>query len=326
MKLWRYMPISHYVNLISTQRLYIPKTKHLSDILEGTWFSKTEIYFHNQKISYLKNEIQRSENVLGKSESEFNAYLGGLSNFSKNIELSIPGDTMDYIDGRIDFEKLKNLSSASKRANEMELEILEFRVSDVKSYAEQTKNRTFVSSWSQSDEQNLALWKIFGKGDDAIAITTTMEKLQVAISKNEPYLRKHGLQAVVKEVNYIKEINKPGNSTYGKMLELRRVNGYEDLASLLVKPKPYAFENEVRVVAFPYLGSETCNFEGLELEVRLTGIKFSEGLTGETPFIEEVYLPPHLSNSSPQYKSLVELNKKYGLSPNLIQIDRIDID
>lgn len=119
------------------------------------------------------------------------------------------------------------------------------------------RKETFVSSWTASEKECFAMWKMYAKEKLGIAIKTNFEKLKEAF-KNE------------KETIYIGEVvyynnNKPkyqiGNT----------------FTTILTKHNYYEFESEVRCITMIY-ENEKYYFKNIEVDLNT--------------LIEEVYISP----------------------------------
>jgi hypothetical protein len=319
------MPISHYVTMAASSKLYVPCTSRLSDKLEGTWLSKTENYLLQQKISLLKHYIEIAVDIGSMPEPHFGPYLKSLGLFYEKLERNHSGPTKEFLEGRMSYVEYQQIQKKKRMDAESEMSVLEGKVSKNHSSIKVIQETTYVSSWSYSSEQNLALWKIFGNGDDTIAITTTKEKLRSVVERNKSLFREMKYKVHVNDVEYVDNINKPSSDTFARLSGIIQSVGHDYLAALLAKPRPYWYENEVRLVAFPISERAFKRQDGIELDVQMKKITYREAMDGATSFIEGIYLPPHLTTDSPQYKAVIEINNQYGISRDLVKIDKIEI-
>ena len=89
----------------------------------------------------------------------------------------------------------------------------------------------FLNCWSLGVDDNIALWKLYGKTDDCVTITTTVAKLKTVLKEF------HGSgQLFLRKVKYVR---------YWKDPKIE-VNPYSSV--FRYKAVGYAFENEVRVI------------------------------------------------------------------------------
>ncbi len=102
------------------------------------------------------------------------------------------------------------------------------------------RESAFVSCWTLSETENMALWKLYG-GKNSIAIETTVGALKIEIGKSENSVRELGLlsKRIVK-VDYIDHRSRD-EEIARELLSSRR-------APLTKKPTAYSYEQEVRVI------------------------------------------------------------------------------
>ena len=94
------------------------------------------------------------------------------------------------------------------------------------------KDRTYLGCWTLGAKDNMALWKLYGRTTESVAITTTVERLTVAA----PQWVKYG-KVNVKKVRYIDHSGRLPDGVYASD---EGVFGFKHVA--------YAFEKEVRIV------------------------------------------------------------------------------
>ena len=148
----------------------------------------------------------------------------------------------------------------------------------------------YVSCWHANDEQSDAMWKLYVKGAEGIAIRTTCRNLQASLADTpeELWLYK------VMYTNYEKEPNHGGSM----------------LRACLTKRKPFAHEEEVRVIW--YMGEDS-KFSpqkgtldsGFYVQCNLANL------------IEQVYVAP---TEHPWFVPIVkDILEKYGINAEVIQ-------
>jgi hypothetical protein len=325
MKIWRYMPLSHYVNMVARSKLYVPITRRLSDPMEGIWFNETENHFINQQIPYLKHKLHLFEKSKELNEEQFRAfyheYAGGMF---ESLEMEGWGPVKQFLDRKLEYSKVQEYFANEAHDCPSEISLLERSLSSNKEHLGLIKDRTYVSSWSIGTEQNLALWKLYGHGDDTVAITTSIEKLKKVAEENLGEMDELGYRAEVVEIQYIDKIHRPTEESLNAMRKVFSKLQWGHVASLAVKPKPYHYENEVRLIVFPIIGAHAIEQEAIELEINVKGGGYADLLLdGETSFIDEIYLPPNLTKESPQYKAVSEINEAFGVPNWRLKFDHI---
>jgi hypothetical protein len=104
--------------------------------------------------------------------------------------------------------------------------------SDPTTWESNNRDRTYLSCWTHEKNDNMALWKIYGRSNESVAITTTVERL-IEIA---PAWSKYG-RVDIKKVKYINPSKRLPNGVYAF-----------DQSVFGLKHKAYAFEKEVRIV------------------------------------------------------------------------------
>lgn len=98
-------------------------------------------------------------------------------------------------------------------------------------FRKELREGVFLNCWSRGVDDNMALWKLYGKTDDCVAITTTIAKLKTVLNEFDGPGR-----LVLRKVKYIRHWKDP-------QIE---VKPYSNV--FRYKAVGYAFENEVRVI------------------------------------------------------------------------------
>lgn len=148
---------------------------------------------------------------------------------------------------------------------------------------------TYVSCWYLSDIESVALWKLFPKSDEGIAIKSTIERLSQSIESKSS---EHTIYM--------------GSVTYGhEKIKERKVNNpksYSGDDAVFTKRACFEHEKELRVVIYAHdIGAPILrNQTGLKLEVNVESL------------ISEVMISPE----APRWmEDLVKrVVKKYGFS------------
>lgn len=106
------------------------------------------------------------------------------------------------------------------------------RHGDPTNWESNNKNRTYLSCWTLGSKDNMALWKLYGRTNESVAITTTVERLATVAPDWDKYGR-----VDVKKVRYINHDGRLPNGVYSFD---ESVFGFKHVA--------YTFEKEVRIV------------------------------------------------------------------------------
>ena len=129
------------------------------------------------------------------------------------------------------------------------------------------QNGTFVSCWYLSEIESAALWKLFPKSDEGIAIKTTVNKLNNAI-----------------EHKNTEKIILQGSVTYGheKIIKSRKESFYSIEHAVFTKRAFFEHEKELRLVIHTYDLKTPVLYNG-------TGIKIEVDIAS---MISEVIISP----------------------------------
>lgn len=147
---------------------------------------------------------------------------------------------------------------------------------------------TYINCWHANDYESAAMWKMYSKSDEAIAIVTTYGQLVNVLSKD----------IYVGSVNYIdyeKDWLPEGNSFY----------------PFMHKRKSFEYENEVRALI-----QETPIKDGVIATNSANGARGEKIKIDTNALINEIYLAP---TSTKWYRDLVEeIIKKYDMVKPII--------
>jgi len=152
------------------------------------------------------------------------------------------------------------------------------------------RSRCYVSCWHANVEQSDAMWKLYQKGTEGIAIRTTCRSLQASLTDAPEELWIYG-------VEYADSEKKPTHA--GSMLH-----------ACLTKRKPFEHEKEVRVVWYNRQRSKSHRKKS-ELD---TGFYVKCKLA---TLIQQVYVAP---TESPWFAPIVkDVLQKYGINARVVQ-------
>ncbi|MGI9249739.1 MAG: hypothetical protein ACR2PR_00845 [Pseudohongiellaceae bacterium] len=140
-----------------------------------------------------------------------------------------------------------------------------------------------INCWHMNEHESAAMWKLYVKSDEAIAIQSTYSKLKKSLIDDEAVLL-----GVIKYIDYDQEII---------------VGTGNVLDPFVHKRKSFSYEQEVRALVMKWptknLGEETIK-HGLQIKVDIETL------------VERIYVAP---NASPWFADLVSsVVTKYGYS------------
>lgn len=156
-------------------------------------------------------------------------------------------------------------------------------------YYKSHREKVVVSSWHANEYESFAMWQIFTKNNEGLAIQSTIGRLKRALA-----VEKH-IEQYIGEVNYIdyKKEYIPFEDTF---------------FPFLFKRKSFQYEREIRIISDVSHSQISIN-EGLKIEVNINEL------------IEKIYIHPKSEN---WYKNLVvQMVKKLGYE---IAIEKSDLE
>jgi len=161
------------------------------------------------------------------------------------------------------------------------------------SFARWIRQWTYINCWHMSDYESAAMWKLYAKSNQAVAIQTSYENLVNALPEDV-------FIGLVQYIDYEKDWLPEGNTLY----------------PFMHKRKSFAHENEVRIVHQTYPTSEKGILVGDQND--RDGISVNVNLT---LLIDKAYVAP---TAPAWYLNLVEeVLKKYEINKalNLSNLD-----
>lgn len=156
-------------------------------------------------------------------------------------------------------------------------------------YYKSHREKVVVSSWHANEYESFAMWQIFTKNNEGLAIQSTIGRLKKALA-----VEKH-FEQYIGEVNYIdyKKEYIPFEDTF---------------FPFLFKRKSFQYEREIRIISDVSHSQISIN-EGLKIDVIINEL------------IEKIYIHPKSEN---WYKNLVvQMVKKLGYE---IAIEKSDLE
>jgi hypothetical protein len=110
-------------------------------------------------------------------------------------------------------------------------------VKDADDFQDYLVRNTFINCWHKNHDESLAMWEIYGRNTEAVAIQTTVGRIQASVDSSD--LCGHSLQ--------LRPV------TYKNSEEVKGVLRYEDC--FFRKRPHFQFEEEVRIALDTYLPS-----------------------------------------------------------------------
>ena len=91
------------------------------------------------------------------------------------------------------------------------------------------RKNTFLSCWHSNFDENMVMWEIYGRDNNAVSIQTTVEAIKNSIDPSNLY----GHSLILKSVDYKRADEIPGELKYEECFFIKRPH--------------FSFENEVRI-------------------------------------------------------------------------------
>ena len=156
-------------------------------------------------------------------------------------------------------------------------------------YYKQHREKVAISSWHTNEYESFAMWQIFTKNNEGLAIQSTIGRLKSALASERNY------EQFIGEVNYI---------DYKK----EHIPFEDSFFPFLFKRKSFQYEREIRILTDVSNQKMILN-DGLKIQVDINQL------------IEKIYIHPKSEN---WYKKLViELVTKLGFD---ITIEKSDLE
>lgn len=137
--------------------------------------------------------------------------------------------------------------------------------------------------------ESAAMWKLYGKNDDCVAIRSTVSDLKRSLA----YYDDHGKGTLyLQNVRYINESHVPNSENY--------------LDQMFEKRLSFEYENEFRALYFLNVGRTLLSCSSIDLSMAKHDAKTLDGLSLEIDvkkLINSVYISP---TASTNFKSIVE--------------------
>ena len=156
-------------------------------------------------------------------------------------------------------------------------------------YYKSHREKVVISSWHINEYESYAMWQIFTKNNEGLAIQSTIGRLKQALAPEKKYLQNIG---AVNYIDYKKEYI-PFDDTF---------------FPFLFKRKSFQYEREVRIIS-DTSGNRVSINDGLKVDVNIDQL------------IEKIYIHPKSEN---WYKNLViELVQRLGFD---FKIEKSDLE
>jgi len=319
----RYISLGKFIDFLETKSIYLSRIDHFEDETEGEWFSHiakasnasindwaNQSYLLlekiNKKLSYIAQPKLEDIHRIIITNLTQEEYLG--LDISDDLTQVLDSDFFETDEDRIHF--LQDVQDSYKEmiqsAEEKEKYFNE-EIKEIKAF----KMRSYVSSWFSSDSHSIAMWKLYGKNDESVAIRVKKTNLKLIEDDNRDFLKHNNAKILFQNVTYIDE----NDIEMGPIVD-RSISDQEwlDFRNLLLKHNAYKYEEEYRAsVIFP---ENSDNPNGIKLFIQ----------NDLNNFIEDVFLNPLIDPNHWYVNIIKKVLSTYGINPGKLKLGQIKTD
>jgi hypothetical protein len=316
--IWRYLTLAKYIDLLRTRSLFLPKAALFNDETEGKWYGHSILFEASRRWPGVLENARKLEALLERAGNDPNAILleaallrqseesrgGNLRDVLTSVAVAFPHKRREYLETMV--------TSWRKHYNNHNQE--------VEMWAAQTsihREFTYISCWNRASSMSLAMWEMYGRGSEAVAVRSTIDKLDALLKNNSSFLEQNSLNGQVVDVRYVEGLTSPDERVHDQIYEILEESDSVDVMLFRIKPSIYAFEQEVRAIIFPKrdifapLVDPHPDKNGFPLDIG-------------ADFIDAVYVHPALSEESMMVQVVKEINARFGMEGVPIIADRVE--
>ncbi|MDQ2087994.1 DUF2971 domain-containing protein [Herbivorax sp. ANBcel31] len=331
--IWRYMSLAKYIELLRSQSLYFPKASLFDDATEGKWAIHSFLNADKIRLLQLKRNREILDGILKRSGNNdtklYQEVTKVLTEEKINTLLKGVLDSFNfyYIHNRSKFkgnQYLKSLVDGWKKRIEEYPETKKKSISQVLIHREST----YINCWYRADEMSLAMWQLFGGGEESIAIRTTIGKLKQVLKQNDNYLENKGYESDISEVDYISNLKEPNEEKRDKIMSILCKGKDATVGQFSIKPKEYEYEKEVRGIIYPIRSpydkviDPDPDINGFSIPIVININQSSVNQLSQ--FIDEVHIHPLQGENSIIFKVIKELHKLFDIEEIPIKSNMIE--
>lgn len=190
-KIWRYMSLAKYVDLLRSKSIFCPKASLFQDETEGKWVAHAVVWGEKQRWTKAKHNAERLQNLLTECAGDQDCILIEAENIYRTLDgieqKSVFGDVLKGI-GAVYPQKReeylqKFISSWLKHHDNHNKSVQEW-VQQVSV----ARESTYISCWTRAQSMSLAMWNQYGGGTESVAVCSSVEKLKALVAKNLDWL------------------------------------------------------------------------------------------------------------------------------------------
>ncbi|TAL63078.1 MAG: hypothetical protein EPN88_12705 [Bacteroidetes bacterium] len=146
---------------------------------------------------------------------------------TKGIWLARADTVKDKHEGKMPDEMRANIENAYASGKLEDNQKTDIKNAD--DFQDYLVKNTFISCWHKNFDENMAMWEIYGKNSNAIAVQTTVKKVRDSVDPSGL----QGFSLIMKDVQYKNADEVKGDINYEECFFRKR--------------RPYEYEKEVRI-------------------------------------------------------------------------------
>lgn len=324
--IWRYMSLAKYVDLLRSKSIFCPKASLFHDETEGKWIAHAVLWREKQRWQRVREYLGVLQDIVDLADGDQDAALvhsvnaynqlppeeerSVLSDVLKDVLNVYPSKRIEYLEGTINGWR-KNHDGYNTEVAKWLREITVDRES------------TYISCWNSAPSMSLAMWSLYGGGNESLAIRLKPGKLDELLSRNQNWLQDNGLEGQVVDVDYFDDLPTPGAELQKELISKLGAGKDVRVGAFSIKPALYQYENEVRLIVYPKrelglpLSDPNPELNGLSLSIGESNRSLSD-------FIEAVYVHPLVGADSMMVRVIKAIHEQFGLSGLPIIADKVE--
>ena len=324
--IWRYISLAKYIDLLRTQSLFFPKSSLFSDDTEGKWIGHAYLLGNRERCVRMRNGAELLEKIFKDCTDDalkIKRSARQLYQENKPELKSLRGifetllDCYDHVRPKILSDFITKWKNEYLNHNQE----IENWTREAAAY----KDSTFISCWNRANSMSLAMWALYGGGQESVALRTTEGKLEQLISGNQTFFVDNNLSGEITEVKYFDDLKNAKKDTREDVMELLDKE-YTAVGLFSIKSSLFRFEEEIRAIVFP----KTDLLKGIpnnpfpdQPGISLPFFKNDNSPPAQS-FIDAVHLHPLLGTDSLMFTALQEINNKFNVPHIPLVADKIE--
>ena len=315
--IWRYMPFTKYVDFLRTCSIYCARADKFEDPTEGEWVAQLRLLGDDDLWMQNRDTVFARRLLIEKLKACNSQTKAEIARCVDEVVATKFGWTLQLTDDDYDFKTYSETpAQLAEDLEDADLPVYEDVFHDSRPnakdapslYAEidRVRKSSFISCWHLASDQNIAMWKLYGSGIEAVAVRSTVGKLRAVLAAQKASLEAKGIKGNVTRVQYVDR-----KIVEDEPDELLKCFDPSDLFfPVTVKHSAYEYEKEVRLILVQ-TESASPPPAGHHFKVADTSKQL-------TAFVDAVYLNPMLP-SNHWFCELVDYQHKLHGLPNALR-------